>query len=111
MSSALGRAIWKFLVELQMCSILNDSAIALPEVYPTDRLVSMPSDSAQNYCCNIVPSSERTQPMAPGRLVVTVHPCIRIMHNVKKMTCWLPWRKDTKFPLFILVEILTVCYS
>lgn len=34
MSSTLRRTIWKFLVELQMCSILNNSAIPLQKYIP-----------------------------------------------------------------------------
>lgn len=58
MGSALRRAIWKFLVELQMCGILNNSAISLPGAYPTDRLIPMHNDTVQDYHCSLVPSNK-----------------------------------------------------
>lgn len=83
MGSALRRAIWKFLVELQMCGILNNSAISLPGAYPTDRLIPMHNDTVQDYHCSLVPSNKKSQPevQGVGWLLLSLHTHIRTVHS------------------------------
>lgn len=49
------------------------------------------------------------QPAGCKSDMLAVHPCIRIVYNLKKMTVLVTL--DTYFSLFILFEILTLCNS